>query len=171
MKIKIINKTEYDTRLLQRILRIAAKRVGVRKDKTIIVTHSTIGAPLVHGWGRYGSRKFESRTRVSQLWELSKMGRGRLPNICLEKAWDVQLTLPLPKDRPSRRELTLSLAAVGAHEFMHNLGVRHPDMTGEQRYCLQSWPLRWDELEGIELRTKTEVKEQRASQIAAGGES
>jgi hypothetical protein len=120
--IKISNETDWNTNDLRKICLAAAKAVGV-KTKKLVTIKSNRRRPEVSGRATYPSAGL-SEGYPSWLW--------------------------LPKDPIRPEEFAKEVARVAAHEFMHNLGVKHKDMTKAQLYCYQqaTWA------DGLVLRKK-----------------
>ena len=139
MRLTIKNKTDYPTPVLRKIIKAAAKQVGVKKDKTVQIVYARHRG-CITGWGWYGDRVTESHMRTNY-------HRGG------QYTCHVLIRLPKPKyNKKTPNELALSLGAVAAHEFMHNLGVEHKDMTRDQYHCRTAWAERWGTLNDVELK-------------------
>jgi len=160
MKLTIENHTRWRTDDLRRICAAAAKRVGIKLPKLVIVTsNSTLNA--VHGRGAYPTAiRREGRYIKLTIPTPEKCAQVEQARTCFGRDDAFQYAGRDPA-------LAKQVAQVAAHEFMHNLGSRHKDMTPDQRYCRQraSWadslPLRV-----VQKRArKTESPSERGSRL------
>lgn len=131
VKIILTNLTRLDSGALKQLLFLAATKVHCKKNKRVVVryTRSSIctGRALI---GDRHSEASDKRRRLSPEWSSKKLA----PIFHNNEPHEVVLYVPQRQFDPSR------LAAVAEHEFMHNLGVRHVDMTMQQRRCIQPTP-------------------------------
>ena len=125
MKIRIINETDYNTSDLKKIIRLVCDELMVKEDKKITI-------------------KYRHRPRgTKQCW-----GQARLPlSYEREGEWSM-VTLPRVGVDP------VDFARVVKHELRHNLGVKHRDMTVEQKYCTTGC----DWAKGMVIRRKSTVR-------------
>lgn len=128
MKVTVTNLTGWNTRDLKRLLTEAARRVHVRLSKRVVIRVAKGGR--IHGRAFIGNRRDEAlnATKTGH-WGGTRAAlhhRNRVHHVCIyipEEPFDAE-----------------RFAAVAEHEFLHNLGARHRDMTEEQRTCNQDTP-------------------------------
>lgn len=152
MKIVLINKTQFRDDDLRAILREACKHAGVAAKR--VVFRACVG-------------KLHIRGRAT----IAPSGRSSL--------YSGSCTMWIPKFEiwgPGRhgqrerteREWVTEVCQVMLHEAMHLAGVRHADMTDEQRYCKMAVP--WSDRHQLRRKEQpTETpREERMAAARAG---
>jgi len=104
---KVINKTDYDTKSLSKFFRAGLKAMGAELDKTITVYYSKASAATLYELHRGYALYPEYEIQGTKIW----MG--------------------VPKEKLD----TAELARTFEHEVCHTLGLRHGEMDPAIRYC------------------------------------
>lgn len=124
IRVILTNLTDADSTQLCKLLHLAAKQVHCQKIKFVIVRPAR--KKYVHGIAILGDRAEEANDKV-------RRHSGRLRSEFYHAGLTHHVCLYVPNGEVDAHRI----AAVAEHEFLHNLGARHGDMTREQRLCKQ----------------------------------